>query len=543
MAFPERKIPVARSMIVAPQPEAVETGTAILRAGGNAVDAVLATAFTQGVVDPLMCGIGGLGILHLHDTQTKQSVIYDGLSRCPSAVTPDMWAHSFKRECSDGYGYEIEGAFNEFGHQSVTTPGILKLMQSVHQKYGRMQWRDLFTPAMTVASEGWLMRPHVAGMMALDERAVGRVPFIEKLRLTQEGRSLYLRPDGTLKKVGDKIFNPGLARTLETIASKGIDEFYTGKLADVMIADMRAHGGLLDYEDLKSYQHLVCEPLSVSYRSYTILVPPPPSGGLNIAQMLKIAERFDLTRYGHNSADYIAVLAETMKWAGADRDEWIGDPDYQPVPAHLLSDDYISKISNAILRGEKKIYLRAGLDAKDTTTISCVDDHGLIVSLTHTLGVPSGVIPPDTGFMLNGAMNWYDPRPHRAGSIASGKRRYSSMSPLMVFDGDTCVMTLGAPGGAWIGIALMQVILNVLDWGMGIQEAIMAPRFSSTSHVIDIGNRIPYVVEKALVAKGYTVARSGLTYPFAAPHGITLWDGALSGGIDPQRDGYVGSVS
>ena len=542
MPFPKKVRPLANSMIVAPQPEAVETGTSILGSGGNAVDAVIAAAITQGIVDPLMCGIGGLGILHIHNSTTKEDIIFDGLSRCPLNVKPDMWEAIFKRECSDGYGYEIEGAYNEYGHKSVTTPGILKLMHEAHNKYGKLKWKALFDPAIAVALDGWLIRPHVAGMMALDERHVGRVPFIEKLRLTHDGRFLYLRPDGTLKKVGDQVENPDLAKSLQSIADNGIDEFYSGKLADAIIDDMHQHGGFLSSDDLKSYKPQICKPIKMQYRGYTISVPPPPSGGLNILQMLKIIEKFDLIKLGHNSPEYIATLSETMKWAGSDRDRYIGDPDFQPIPDHLLSEDYNADISNSILKGYKKDYQRIGLDSKDTTTISCVDENGLIVSLTHTLGVPSGVIPPKTGFMLNGAMNWYDPRPGRAGSIYPGKRRYSSMSPLMVFDGDRCVLTLGAPGGAWIGIALMQVIINVLDWGMGIQDAIMAPRFSATSNVIDIGNRIPYAVEKSLSAKGYTVARSGLTYPFAAPHGISLWDGLLAGGIDPQRDGYVGAI-
>ena len=543
MPTPKQIFPPASAMIVAPQPEAIETGTHVLRSGGNALDAVLAAALTQGVVDPLMSGIGGLGILHIHDSKTKEDIVFDGLSRCPLNVKSDMWEAIFKRECSDGYGYEIEGAYNEYGHKSVTTPSILKLMHEAHSTYGCLKWKALFEPAIAVARNGWLIRPHVAGMMALDERHVGRVPFIDKLRFTQDGRSLYLRSDGSLKKVGDKIQNPDLAMTLQSIADYGIDEFYHGKIADVMIRNMHQHDGMLSSDDLKSYHPLVCKPIKISYRGFTISVPPPPSGGINILQMLKIIEKFDLVKLGHNSPDYIAVLSEAMKWSGSDRDRYIGDPDFQPIPDHLLSAAYIDGIATAIRTGNKKDHSRSNLDSKDTTTVSCVDKNGLIVSLTHTLGVPSGVIPPKTGFMLNGAMNWYDPRPGRAGSIHPGKRRYSSMSPLMVFDGDRCVLTMGAPGGAWIGIALMQVVINVLDWGMSIQEAIMAPRFSATSNVIDIGNRIPYAVEHALAAKGYAVARSGLTYPFAAPHGISLWNGILAGGVDPQRDGYVGSVN
>jgi gamma-glutamyltranspeptidase / glutathione hydrolase len=145
--------------------------------------------------------------------------------------------------------------------------------------------------------------------------------------------------------------------------------------------------------------------------------------------------------------------------------------------------------------------------------------------------------------MLNGAMNWYDPRPGRPGSIAPGKRRFSSMTPTIVFEGATPVLTVGAPGGAWIGMAILQVLLNVLDWGMSIQEAISSPRFSATSDAIDISNRIPRKTQRALEAMGYEVKRSPLSYPFAAPHGITLWDGVLEGGADPQRDGYAAGIA
>jgi gamma-glutamyltranspeptidase/glutathione hydrolase len=166
----------------------------------------------------------------------------------------------------------------------------------------------------------------------------------------------------------------------------------------------------------------------------------------------------------------------------------------------------------------------------------------MVASLTHTLGVPSGVIPPGTGFMLNGAMNWYDPRPGRAGSIAPGKKRFSSMAPTIIFEGDRPVATLGAPGGAWIGVAITQVILNLLDFGMGMAEAVLAPRFSATTPAVDISNRIPHAVGRELEAMGHAVKRAYHSYPFAAPHGIALWDGVLEGGADPQRDGMAMGV-
>jgi len=284
-------------------------------------------------------------------------------------------------------------------------------------------------------------------------------------------------------------------------------------------------------------------PLTISYRGRTIATPPPPGGGIVVAEMLRILERFELTALGHNTPEYIRVVAEAMKIAGRDKERHIGDPDFVAPPLErLLSDGYADACAARIRRGVKTPLSRLSSDCRNTTTVSCIDRDGMVVSLTHTNGVPSGVIVPGTGFMLNGAMNWYDPRPGRASSIAPGKRRFSSMTPTIVLEGGTPVMTLGAPGGAWIGIAVAQVLLNVLDWGMSIAEAVAAPRFSATSDAIDIANRIPRRTQGALEAMGYEVRRSPLTFPFAAPHGITCWDGELEGGADPQRDGYAAGM-
>ncbi|GGF05617.1 gamma-glutamyltransferase [Aliidongia dinghuensis] len=531
-------------MIVAPQPEATEAGLAVLEAGGNALDAVVACALTQGVVDPAMCGLGGLGSLQIFDPANGQATVFDGLSTCPAAATPDMWADIFERECSDGYGYVLKGAVNELGHAAVTTPGIVRVFGDAHRAFGRLAWAELFGPAIGFARDGWLIRPHVASMFALNETSVGRRPYADKLALTADGRELYLRPDGTPKKLGDAVRNPALAETLANLARDGADSFYTGEIARRIADDMAAHGGLMTRADLAGFRVQRKAPLEVNYRGRRISAPPPPAGGIYVAEALRILERFVLTALAHNGADYIAIVAEAMKIAGADKDRFIGDPDFVAPPLdRLLSDAYADECAARIRRGEKTPLVRITGDSQHTTTVSCIDADGMVVSLTHTNGVPSGVIPPGVGFMLNGAMNWYDPRPGRAGSIAPGKRRFSSMSPTIVFEGETPVFTLGAPGGAWIGPAILQVLLNVLDWGMPVAEAVAAPRFSATSDAIDISNRIPRRVEHALTAKGYAVKRSPLSYPFAAPHGITCWDGQLEGGADPQRDGYAAGLA
>jgi gamma-glutamyltranspeptidase / glutathione hydrolase len=544
MPKPKRMRPAYTAMIVAPQPEATESGLSVLEAGGNALDAVIACAFTQGVVDPLMCGIGGIGILHLFDPASGKHVIFDGSSTCPAASDAQMWTSLFERECPDGYGYVLRGFVNELGHGAVATPGIMRAFGEAHAAFGKLPWAELPQPAIGIAESGWVVRPHVATIFALDDAPYGRLPYVRKLELTPDGQALYLRPDGTPKRVGDTVRNGDLAATLRSLAREGAESFYSGEIARRIADDMRAHGGLITLDDLASMAVRVREPLKVSYRGRTVATPPPPGGGIVVAEMLRILERFDLTALGHNAPEYIRVVAEVMKIAGRDKDRHIGDPDFIAPPIdRLLSDAYADDCAARIRRGERTPLSRTGSDCKDTTTVSCIDRNGMVVSLTHTNGVPSGVIPPGTGFMLNGAMNWYDPRPGRATSIAPGKRRFSSMTPSIVFEDRTPVLTLGAPGGAWIGVAILQVLLNVLDWGMTMAEAVAAPRFSATSDAIDISNRIPRRTQATLEQMGYEVRRSALTFPFAAPHGITCWDGELEGGADPQRDGYAaGSI-
>lgn len=544
MPRPLRRIPTPRAMIVAPQPEAVEAGAAVLAAGGNAIDATLACAFTQGVVDPMMCGLGGLGVLTIHDPKTGTQVVLDGLSPCPAGAHAEMWSNLFERECTDGYGFVLTGAPNEVGHASVTVPSILRAFADAHAAFGRMPWSSLFDGAIACARDSWMVRPHVHAMFVSDERAYGRVNIAEKLGHTPDGARLYLRPDGTPKRPGDRVVNPDLAATLATIARDGADAFYTGDIARRIAADMAAHGGLITEADLAAIRCRRVEPLRVVFRGRTLVLPPPPAGGIFVAEVLRILENFDLPSMGHNSAAMVAVLAEAMKIAGLDKDWHVGDPDFVDIPVdRLLSDAYAADCAARIKAGEKTSLARVGAEPKGTTTISCVDADGLVVSVTHTLGMPSGVIPPGLGFMLNGAMNWYDPRPGRATSIAPGKRRFSSMSPLIVMEGDAPVATLGAPGGAWIGVALAQVLVNLLDFGMGIQEAVMAPRVSATSETLDLSLRVPRATEAALAAQGYRVKRVPTTYAFAGVHGIAMWDGVLEGAADPQRDGYAAGVA
>lgn len=541
---PERKVPKANAMITAPQPEAVSAGAEVLRAGGTAVDAAIACAMTQGVVDPLMCGIGGFGMLHVYDPDTQTGRVYEGFGGCPLASRPDMWKDISLGVTTDGFGFIVKDFINEAGAQSVTAPGLLRMLSKAHADHGSMPWADLFDPAIAWAKEGWLMRPHVYTVFTQNERKYGRMNYGDKLGLTPDGRRIYLNEDGSYKTLGSTIRNPDLAATLEVLAREGAESFYTGSIATHIIEDVRSQGGILTAADLEQIAVEITRPLSFDYRGWRVDAPSPPGGGILVGQILRIAEQFDLASLGHNSTEYIRVLAEAMKIALRDKEQFIGDPKYSDNPVdRLLSDEYVRACAQAIRSGEKANIERAKLaESRHTTHVSVVDARGMIATMTHTLGNPSGFIVKDTGFMLNGAMSTFDPMPGNPNSIVPGRRRYSSMAPSIIYDGTEPVLTLGAPGASWIGPAVAQVILNVLEWGMDIQDAISAPRMVSTSNAIDISNRIPMPVQKGLEQLGYEVRRSHLSYAFAAVHGITRFDGELRGGADPQRDGYAEGV-
>ena len=263
-----------------------------------------------------------------------------------------------------------------------------------------------------------------------------------------------------------------------------------------------------------------------------------------LLEMLNILERFDLRALGHNSPEYIRVVSEAMIRATIDKEAHVGDPAFVDVPLdRLTSKAYAAGLADAIARGERARVERVGTrEAADTTHVSAIDADGNAVAMTHSLGMPSGVVTDGLGFMYNGCMGVFDPRPGRAGSLAPGKSRFSSMCPSIVFAGDRPFLVIGAPGGAHIAIGVLQAILNVVDFDMSIAEAVAAPRFSATSDVIDVSNRIPTFVTRELEAMGYRIARSHLSYTFAAVHGIRIDGDRWTGGADPGRDGMALAV-
>lgn len=531
---------MAKMMVSAPQPEAAEAGLDALKAGGNVVDAAIAAAFVQTVADPMMCGIAGFGSMHLRLAGGPHLLI-DFHGRAPRAVTPEMWERLIVRECDDGFGFVLEGRVNEIGYRSPTTPMTLRAFDEALRRFGTWSLARALEPAITLAEEGFMVRPavHAFWMRGEDNGRIARLRGLTEFPAT---RKIYCRPDGAPLGVGETLRNPDMARTLRRIAADGAEDFYSGAIAREIAADMARNGGLLDLHDLAACATEETSPLWIDYRGHRVATNRPPGGGLVIAVMLRILERFDLAAMGHNSPDYVATVAEAMKIATAEKDARMGDPRFVAIPeAELLSDAYADAAADRIRRGEKAAVPRlgGGHESRETTHICVADAAGNAVSMTHSLGSSSGVVTEGLGFMYNNCMMVFDPRPGRAGSLAPGKARFSALSPTIVFKGEEPFLLVGAPGGTTITMGNLQAILNAVDFGMSAQEAVSAPRFTATSETIELTNRILRATERDLVARGYPVKRHPFSHMMPLVHAIRREGGRLDGGADPAADGMA----
>lgn len=528
-------------MVVAPQPEAVEAGALVLRRGGNAIDAAIAAAFMQGVVDPQMAGVGGFGSMQVYMPGRGVHDILEFYARASLSATPAMWEDRLVGQSNDGFAFLLKDNASEIGYLAACTPGSVKGYAEALGRYGTFDWADLITPAIAEARRGVRVRPHMHWYWTQDQSGAGQANTVDKLRYSKTGRDIYFRPDGSIKRPGDIVINTDMANTLERLARKGPDEFYTGEIAQRIDADMAANGGLISKADLAAYTLSIAKPLWGAYRGLKIATSPPPGSGLSMLQILHILDHFDVGALDHNSADHIVLMAEAMKRMTIDKDIHMGDPAYVDVPVErLLSRDYCGGLAAEMRAGKRAVIQRMkDTSQRETTHISVVDAAGNAVAMTHTLGSPSGAITDGLGFMYNGTMSRFDPRPGRAASIAPGKRRASSAAPTIVFRDDKPYIVIGAPGGTYIAPSMAQGLMNVIDFGMTMAEAVSAPRITAVSNSIDVSNRIPRYVTDEVAARGHDIRRSWQGYAFAALHGIRVTDGKCEGGADPQRDGMA----
>ena len=464
-------------MVVAPQPEAVEAGAEAFRAGGNAVDAAVACALVQGVVDPLMTGIAGFGSLHLYLPGRGVHTFIDFHGRAPAATRPDMWTHLMEGETRDGFGFVLAGRVNDVGYQSITVPGSLRAYWEAQTEFGRrLEGRG--AAAIAYAEAGFAVRPHLHQFCTQREQ-FGRADNVERLRHTPAGRRIFFGPDGELHALGSRMANPDLGRTLRRIAEGGVDVFYSGDMAREIAADMASHGGLLTLGDLATYRTARSAPLWGEYRGHRIATNRPPGGGVMLLEMLNTLESFDLCALGHNSPEYIRIVSEAMKARHHRQGSPRGRPGLRrrtPRPTHqqgLRPRD--GRRHRA--RGSAPAW-SALARARPPTPPRRDDRHGRQRGGHDPLaGHAFRRSHRRARFMYNGCMGVFDPRPGRAGSLAPGKSRFSSMCPSIVFAGDRPFLVIGAPGAAHIAIGVLQAILNVVDFDMSIADAVAALRF------------------------------------------------------------------
>ena len=455
---------------------ASEVGVDVLKQGGNAVDAAIATAFALAVTWPTAGNIGGGGFLVFHG-EDGFATTFDFREKAPLASTETLYVGA------DG---TVAHNHNHRGLLSTGVPGTVAGLYLAHQRLGSLPWEDLVAPSVKLAREG------IPITYALHAGFRNNLHF---WHLYPSSAKVFLKADGSLYQMGDTWIQPDLARTLERIQHEGRDGFYKGENARMLADFMRDGGGLITEEDLALYQAIEREPVRGNYRGYDIIsMPPPSSGGVGIIQMLNILEGFDLTAEGHNSAQYLHLLTEAMRRTYADRAQFLGDPDFNPdMPLDRLMDkDYAARLRATIDMGRASISDESEFgniyESDETTHFSVVDKNGNMVSLTYTLenGYGNRIVADGGGYLLNNEMGDFNPVPgvtNRQGQIGTApnllapqKRMLSSMSPTIVAKDGQPLLAIGSPGGRTIINTTLQVILNVIDHRMNVAQAVEAGR-------------------------------------------------------------------
>lgn len=531
-----------KGVVVAPQPRAVEIGARILEAGGNAFDAALATAFMQMVLDPFMCGLGGMGTANLYAAATKERCVVDFYARAGSKVTADMWEKDLK-----GYGSltqycVFEDHRGELGYTSIMTPGTLAGLGEIHKSYCTMKWGDLILPAIKTAREGFQVPSYVLEFLSWPQEQ-GVADGLTRVKVTDACARIYLRPDGKLIQPGDFLANQDLASTLEILAAEGSDSFYQGSLGRTIIEDLEANGSFVTREDLAHYRPRKSIPLSTTYRRYTVTSNPPPGGGPSVIELLNILEGFPIGELEHDVPEHLDILTRTMQLVHADRNKYVGDPDFVSVPIDsiFLSKEHASRYRKVIMEKLAKSHETRAREA-NTTSLSVIDEAANVISITQTIGSSSGVVTPGLGFMYNNCMKLFEFIPGKANSVAPGKARLTGMCPTIVFKKDKPIFTVGAPGGSVIISSVLQTISNVIDRGMTALEAVSAPRIhSDAGPLVYVDTEIRSDTCEALRHLGHQVVHRLDSFSPAIASRAQLAcirsDGSLDGGSDP-RAGY-----
>lgn len=534
-------------MVAAANPLAVQAGYEALKVGGNAIDAAIAVQLVLNLVEPQYSGIGGGAFLLYFDSDTQTITTYDGRETAPQTASQDLFLNA--------EGEPLDFLDAVVGGRSVGVPGVVKLLETVHQRHGQLSWADLFEPAIRLAEQGFEVSPYLATWINSDRSRLSR--YVET-------RQYFFHETGEPLKAGDLLQNPQFADTLRAIAQQGSAAFYTGDIAQALVtAVQHAEGnpGQLSLDDLASYEVKVREPVCIPYQGYQICgMGPPSSGGLTVGQILGILEHFDLATLGPDNTEAWRLIGEASRLAFADRSVYMADADFVFVPIQgLFNPDYLRERAGLIPDTHRILttvepglpfYLQShvpevglDLDLPSTTHFSIVDAEGSAVSMTSSIESAFGSRLMVRGFLLNNQLTDFSFVPEREGrSVANrvepGKRPRSSMAPTIVLDEDGALyMVIGSPGGSRIINYVVKTLIAHLDWGFDIQGAIDLPNRLIQSGAYELEHATDAEQwQPELEALGYSVKirelRSGL-------HGIVITNEGLEGGADPRREGIV----
>jgi len=528
-----------RGLVVSVHPQATDAGIRALQKGGNAIDAAVATALSLGVVDGHNSGIGG-GCFMLVRLADGTVEAIDGRETAPLRITAGHYLTNGQPDVRR----------SQLGALAAGVPGALAVYEQVSQKRGRLSWKDQLLAAAELAEKGFELDTHYEKTLTASAA---------ELRLFPAARDIFLRSDGHPRKAGEVLKQPDLAKTYRAIAQGGARWFYDGPFAKMTAAWMAENGGVLTKEDFRRYQIKRRDPIRTTYRGFEIIgFPPPSSGGVHVAQILNILERFELRTMGAGSANFIHLITEAMKLAFADRAFWLGDPDFVKVPTGLTAKDYAGTLSRQISWQRAATVSRHGepknsaedFFGKHTTHFCAADAGGNWVACTATLNTSFGskVVIPGTGVVLNNQMDDFSLSPGlanyfglvggAANAISPGKRPLSSMSPTLVLKDGAPVFSIGAAGGPTIISQAVLGLVGFIEFGLGPHEALAAPRFHHQwqPDVVQVEIRVGESVLNELKGLGHQV-RTVQTLGAAQAMARNPTNGLFIGAPDPRGAG------
>ena len=525
-------------MVASQEALASRTGIEILKQGGNAVDAAVAVAFSLAVTLPRAGNIGGGGFMLVHLAKENKTIAIDYREMAPSKAKKDIFL--------DENGDAVTKLSREHG-LAVGVPGTVMGMSLALEKYGTMTMAQVTAPAIKMAQEGISVTPDLAVSLAGLKRRMSQWPSTA---------AIFYKADGSDYQVDDILKQPELAHSLQLIAEKGTKGFYEGETAEKLVKAVQDAGGIMTLADLQHYKAVEREPVRGQYRGYEVVsMPPPSSGGVHIIEMLNVLQQFPIDQFGHNTAQTIHVMAETMKHAYADRSEYLGDPDFYKVPVKQLTNkDYAQKIASQIALNkttpstEIKPGNLAPYESDQTTHFSVVDKWGNAVSNTYTLNFSygSGLVAKGTGILLNNEMDDFSAKPGTpngyglvggdANAVEGNKRPLSSMSPTIVMKDGKPFLVTGSPGGSRIITTTLQIIMNVIDHGLNIAEASNAARVHHQwlPDELRVETSLNRDTISLLEAKGHKVK---VQSAMGSTQSIMVTDQGIFGASDPRHSG------